>query len=621
MSVLGIAALGANGQQPSSWTTLSIPNGVQAGRIHQVGKLVIYEKNKRVHVFSSFTRTWQTHVHPSGTQLRYANDWLLIQSGQSFTAFSAMRGTFETITLSSRAVVVNPAAQRNDSILLVQDGGTLHSFSAFGGQWLQTSVATSAVIAVQRNVAVVAEDTQLFGLSAFGTNWVQQKISAQMTTVLADGTVGIAQNDSTIWGFSAQRQGWTNNAALTPGTQPLYTGDVAVWTDANEVLGFSGLRGEFASLSAAGPAQVVVDQQLAVATIGTGTAFFSAPRASWYVFMTSTQPTVSTSAATALLVENNWVHGYSALLGTVTTRFVVASQHDVNWSVAAVISQWTDIPYLFSAFTGQWRAAPVSPRRLAPMTAFNSILVETKTGYSAFSARTGRLVPLAVATSSTSSGSSSTSTAHVDRNSAVIAVETKKDLHVFDARRDVWISEPLSGSGPLSVAIWRTSMIARQGRRCWGFGPQVGEIDRFDLPEPAVNTLASSEVVSVATARYLAAYSPVPDLTTLAQFPEFRRMFADGSVLELQLRSAPGAAAAVLLGVPMATGAPLPYGTFFLSPISMAVLWGGTVPSSGTQVLRLPMPAGLRGLGVAFQAGLLPPGGVYLSRMSTLCVL
>ena len=73
--------------------------------------------------------------------------------------------------------------------------------------------------------------------------------------------------------------------------------------------------------------------------------------------------------------------------------------------------------------------------------------------------------------------------------------------------------------------------------------------------------------------------------------------------------------------MPMATGITLPYGTFYLFPGNMGALWGGTMPASGTQVLRLPMPAGLRGLGIAFQAGMLPNGGVYLSRLSTICLL
>ena len=618
--ILGVAVSAADGQRPASWAALSVPSGVQAGSIRQIGKLVIYEHNKKLHVYSAFTRSWHLTSYPSGSQLRYANDWLLIQTGQNFTAFSSMHGVFQRIYLSSRAYVVNPAAQRNDSMVLVQDGDQLHSFSGFTGQWLQQSVDGNAVVAVQRHVAVVAEDDEVMGLSAFGSRWVKASTSGPMTTVLADGTVGIAQNNTEIWGFSAQRQNWTTTRALAGSPTPTYRGDVAVWMDSQTLLGFSGLQGAFASMTSTGMPTIVVDQQLAVASLGAGTALFSAPLAAWKVWFTASTPTVATSSATAILVESSFVHAYSALLGTVSTKLVSSSQHDVNWTVASVVSRWTDIPYLYSAYTGQWRAGPVSPRRTAPMTAINSALLETKVGYSAFSARTGAFVPCLVATTSTTSASSATSTPHVDRNSGILAVQEKREVHVFDARRDVWVSQSLPNAGAVSLAIWRTSMLFRQGRRCWGYGSQVGEIDSTMLPESAVASKVSSESVSVSTARHLVAYSPVPDLLPLAQFPEFRRMFADGTVMELQLRGEPGAAAAVLLGFRMATPVTLPYGAFYLFPGSMGALWGGTVPTDGTQVLRIPMPGGLRGLDVSFQAGLIPAAGVYLSRMSTVCV-
>jgi hypothetical protein len=333
----------------------------------------------------------------------------------------------------------------------------------------------------------------------------------------------------------------------------------------------------------------------------------------WSTFSTASPASLETNAAIGLLVEANAVHAYSAITGAFATLPIATLASEANWSVAAVVEAGTGVPYLFSGVTGQWSAGPVSPLGMYPMSAFGAVLLQTSTGFAAFSGRTGRLVALAEAQSAA---------AHVNSQSGLLVVEGAQNVHVFDPRRDVWLSAPLPGGAPVLISIWRTSLAVRQGRRCFGFGTQVSHIDAFDLPEDEVNTQSSSESVSIATASNLVAYSPVPDLLPLAQFPEFRRMFADGTTLELQLRGEVGAAAAILVGrsLPSAFALP-PLGFFFLDPGTMSVLWTGAIPFPGTAVVRLPLPVGLHGLNAAFQAGLLPPsGGAYLSRMGGLYI-
>lgn len=598
-------------QQPSSWAALSLPNGANPSAVQELGKLVAYVDSGTLHVFSAFTRQWHSHPFTPTSQLRHANDWVMIHDATRYTAFSSMRGTFETITVSPNAVVVNAPSQRNDSILLVRDGATLHSFSGFSGQWAQKPVSTAASIAVQRHVAVVADGTSLLAMSAYGTAWIPQTTAAPMTQLFADGTVGLAQNSTTIWGFSAQKQTWRSAANPGSGVLPQRDDDVAVWVGPTRLLGFSGLLGEFGSQPVGAAVQVTVDQCLAVATVGNAVAFFSAITAQWTVYGTLSTPTLTTGAVTALLAEMNAVHAYSALTGAVSTLVVSPAQTEINWTAAAVVEFGTNVPYLFSAFTGRWTVAPISPLGALPAMAFNGALLQTSWGFSAFSARTGAIVPLLEAQNATS---------HVDPQSGILAVEGASALHVFDPRRGTWISEALQGTGPVNVGIWRTTLIVREDRRCIGYGSQTGEIEVYDLPEAEINTRVSSESGSVVTANYLVAYSPLPDLLPLSQFPEFRRVFADGSTLQLQLRGEPAAPAAILVGWPLASGLVLPLGTFFLDPASMGVLWSGSIPFAGTAVVEVPMPAGLHGLRVGFQAGVLPLGGAYVSRMSTLFV-
>ncbi len=607
------ACLGA--QRPASWNALNVPAGVDPYAVMQLGKLVTYREGGNVHVYSAFSRKWKTRAISGSASLRNANDWLLIREGNTFTAFSSMRGTFQSITLSSSAYVVNPVSQRNDSILLVADGTDLWAFSGLQGSWVRRPISFSASLSVQRHVAIIADGRTLAGMSAFAGTWITRVTLLPVSQVYTDGTVGIAYNDSSVYGFSAQRGTWQETSAPAPGAAFAGKADVAVWADGSQLLGFSGLRGNFSTYATSTPVSLFVDQQVAVASGSRRQFFFSAATGQWTVFTTQQFPIIRTAAATVLIQSSGSVHAYSALSGRVASIPVRASSTDVNWGLATAIDQWTGAVWLYSAFTGTWQRPPPGPPFTLPRLAFQAALVDTDNGYAAFSGRTGRFVPVVVGGGAVP---------HVDPNSGVVAIEDSQSLHIFEPRRDLWLQQPLQPSlGPLQVQIWRTSLIATQGMRAYGYGSQTGEIEAFNLPQPVTGIRASSESISLLTQDNLVAFSSVPDLNTHWQFPEFRRMYVADSPAELQMHGPTGSIGVILVGLPGPATAYLPAGPLVLSPAPVAQLWFGSVLPAERAIARFRVPdlPGFNDVTFGFQGVILDPASqLWLTRMCTLYI-
>ena len=608
--LVGLAQPGAvPAQRPSAFAALPLQAPFDPFRLDQLGKLVFYvESSTELSVFSAFTRQWHARTIASGAALRNANDWLLVQEGAALTAFSSLRGTFEPLGVAG-AVVLNPTSQRNDSILLVRAGANLHAFSGLQGSWVAAAVSSGAMVAVQRHVAVAAEPTTLFGFSALTGDWVATPIPAPVDEIRADGTVGLAWNDTTLWAFSAQRGTWTSTAMLE-GAQFDMDGDVAVFADGQDALGYSGVRGEFVRIPAPAATALTVDQQLAIASDGNTHYAFSAAHAQWTPVL-APGASIQTSAAAAAMVTDEEIHAYSALRDSSAALASEGAFVDVNWTLVAVTDANAGTRHLYSAFTGEWHEAPAGPL-VAPRTAFQAALVDTTAGGAAFNARTGRFHEIAVPAGSG---------IHVDGQSSIVAVSTGDELLVFEPRRDTWLRAPRTGSGVLRVRIWRTSLLAYDDEEAFGYGSQAGEIEAIALPAPVAETRSSSESASLVAGSTLYGFGAVPELAGLWQFPEFRRMYAPGSTLQLQVRAPVGDGAVVVVGLPASNAVMLSIGDFVLAPSSWAVLWSGVANPDGRVVVQIPLPdsPALRGFDLGFQAAVVPAGGAaWLTGLSTL---
>ena len=609
-AVLAISSLPA--QRPVAWVEAKVPNGVLTANFSQLGKLVVYRQQTNISVFSAFRRDWKSLSITQNATTRQTNGWLLVQDGGRWTAYSGFRGRFETIQVGASATVLNPVSNRNDSILLVLDGNDLYAFSAFTGTWVKRRVSPGARFAVQRQTAVAVDGTTVLGMSASTGKWVSSSISGQVLAVDAETSTASVETATTIYAFSSPKRSWTSVARPnSPKRSAL--GDVVVWASGATTLAFSGLRAKFAT-AATGPAtKVTVDRELAVVESSRGMYFYSAAHGTWTRLVPGSNSLLRTAGAMALVTDDNATHAYSALRAAISTQSIVAANADVTTCVAAVVPKSGRLR-LYSAITGAWQLAPSGTANIVPALARQAALVKSGSTWSAFSARSGRFVPRQVSASAQE---------FVDSKSSLVAIVEADKLHVFDPRRETWLD--VATKSRVKIRLWRTTLVAHDDNRAFGYGSQAGEIESIALPGSVTSINASSECARISTAKSILAYSAVPDLTSMAQFPEFRRIATYGAAHGMQLRGEARAAVVLAMAGTAKNAIRIPvWGTLFLSPQSLIALPApAPVSSEGRLVLTVPVPdsAGLRGVELFFQALVVPPSGtVYLTRLCNVMI-
>jgi hypothetical protein len=614
LAAVGLLAGPAPAQRPSSWVLAPAP-AVPANAVQHLGKILWFVEGGNLHAFSAATRRWQSFpVGPNAT-IRSTNDWLLVSDGPIVAAMSSARGLFDVLPVSPQAFVVNPSNARNDGIALVLDGQTLWTFSGFVGRWTSRTLALTAQVAVQRNVALVTEGAQVFAQSALFGAWMPLTATFPISAVGAGDTAGWATDGLEAFGFSAIRNEW-DRAALPAGAapQPQVTRDVAVWPGSSALLAFSGVRGAFDLVGIPVPVPVTLADHLAHAASPSGTThwLFSAAEARWTTVTTNQPAAAQLAEATALLVEPGLVHGYSALNSSVAPLTVTNPQFALNAAVAAVVDGQGRQLDLFSAITGSWARAPAAALVNLPPLSRNGALLRDVAGTTAwaFSARSGRFVARALGASPQ---------LQVDGGSALLAVEDDGHLAVFEPRREVWLDAPITAADrPLALRIWRTTLVACTSTEALGFSPMHGTIERIALPGSLIEPRASSEVGAAITAAGVLAFSAVSDLRTESQFPEFRRMFGRGSRVDLEATGSAGALVGAVGGFARGPATAVPgLGELVLDPQGLIPVTALTLDADGVATLRLPVPdlAALAGIELAFQAVLVPNGGTpYLSR-------
>ncbi|MCB9888805.1 MAG: hypothetical protein H6836_04450 [Planctomycetes bacterium] len=601
-------------QAPGAWSSLVVPRGVNPSGISQRGKVIAYQDGSRVYAWSSATRSFASVPASTSATLSYANDIVLVQDGGRFAAFASYSGEFATVNLSSSASVLNSPANRNDSIVLVLDGTDLWAFSGFAGQWIKKTIAPSAHVAVQRHVAVVGNGNEVLAMSAFRSRWIAQPLQGPLTRVGADGTVGIAEAGGQVHGFSALRESWHAMAAPSANATLHLDDDLAIWSDAVQVLAFSGLRGSFATAVIGAPSQVSTGDQVALAVSGNDHWLLAAPTGTWTRVSLATAPRAVLEASLIVLQDASTVHCFGAVAGTVATWRGASTRLATSPTVAEVRDA-SGGGALFSALTGTWTALPASLTG-NDVVALGSTgaLVPVPGGHAAFSARTGSYHTLPT---------TPTSRAFVEAQSAIMAVVDTRSLHVFDARRAAWTTAPVSDGSTLAVRFWRTALVAIDGSRALGFGSMHGRIDTVPLGGPMVEFAANSESARVTTATSLFAYSTTPLLSTPWQFPEFRRTFVGGAMLDLHLAGVRAQGIAFL-----AAGVTTPFelpglGTLYLDPRLLSNATLSLDARSGTSGIAVAVPdhPALRGIEVFAQALVLPiTGAPFVSELASVRV-
>jgi hypothetical protein len=305
------------------------------------------------------------------------------------------------------------------------------------------------------------------------------------------------------------------------------------------------------------------------------------------------------------------VRAFSTLRHAVTALPGGYTNVAVNTTLATAAETATGRLWFFSSFTGQWVPVPadVTTTGNAEL-AWNGGLVATTTGYRAFNARSGRFVPLAT---------TGTAITHVDQNSSIIAVEEGSRFSVFEPRREAWLPAPRAGPGFLNVRIWRTAVLAVDGQDAYGFASLGGTLEAVAIQGAIVDVNANSESLRIATANSLWAFGGTSELTTYAQFPEFRRLWQHGSPLDVTLADAPGGVAALGLALGVVAPIHLPFGELLLDPNLLLAVPMPALDADGRAQLRIPLPddPSLAGHEAFLQALVVPPARApFLTRLA-----
>jgi hypothetical protein len=588
----------------------------QPSAVRQLGKTCAYLQGTTLHAFSAFTKSWTALTNVgAAAQLDAFNDIAWAWESTRFSAFSSYRGRFESIAIGPGAQLLNPPNQRNDSILAVRDGAVLWIFSAFTGEWTSRALQTSTpLVGVQRHTLVLADGPVFAGFGAFRGRWVDLATSDSAVAAQANGSWGMLEGTQQLYGFSAERESWSTHPLLSGPTQSFAGEDLVLYSAPGQALAYSGLTGAFRSTQVPTTAMLRADALIGTVRDGVDLHLYSAVLGTW---RHETLPTSATAVQVMPQVviwhepTTQQLCAYSPFLGTVSMAPERTSIFQANQACAFAMADLQAKPSFYSALAGEWFPAPSDVKVEQPSLTWCGSLVRTARGYAAFSGRSGRFVILPAGP---------TAQPRYDVNSSVIAVEEDHALHVFDARLERWVSVAKQSAAPLSIAIWRTSLVAIDGTVAHGFGSLSGELETIALPAAPAHFAANSESARVAAGSSLFAFGATPDLSTLHQFPEFRRVFPLGGTLEVNLAAESGALALLAIGRARAQSQNLfGYGAWWVELLG-AQLFPLAVPAGehrAQQRFGVPADPALRGLEPALQAWVLPPSSAFYATRPT----
>ncbi|HEX6810626.1 MAG TPA: hypothetical protein VF384_03280 [Planctomycetota bacterium] len=601
----------AGAQAPAPWSSLTVPGGVVAQSIGNLGKLVTYHDNGTLNVWSAVTRRWYSMSASSSATMRVYNDLLFVQDGSTWTAFSSWFGRFAPIVVSPAATVVNFASSANDSAVLVVDNGQLHAFSAFVGVWTQRPFPATATASVQRHVALFADGAGVLGgYDAYTGQWLDLAVSAQVTSLSTDGTAGLATGGGLAFGFSASERTW-RTSVLPDGATLVRGDDFGVWYSAARTLGYSALRSAFAwaphgaTLSVHGPdtSYALLETPLGLVAFSAFTATFSHP-------LVPTGAVVTSAGSVALLGDAAGLHAYSAVLGSTALR-----PNSTGAGVANLVGWTRDIghgrPSFFSALTGAWHEAPATALAVDPTLTTTCACALTNAGCVAFSGRTGSFAPL----------NDPTVLPNGNTSSAPLIAVGASQLYAFDARVEHWRGIARAAAGPVQLLIWRTSVAAIDGNTAFAFGAQSGSWSSQPLPGPMQGFRANSESVRLHTANEVFAWSAMSESAWLGQYPEFRRVQTFTTPLRAWLLVPPGGFGVAVLAPVAPAPITLPsLGDLWLQPAALTLQAVPPSPAGEGVMITWPaviMPAKL-GVELGMQALMLPAvGQPWLTDLAT----
>lgn len=244
----GLSALGGG------W--VRYPGRVAVGTAAADGLAGVFETASAVYGFSASLLTWARDTAPAGTNRAVRGDVALWSGGTEALAFSGLRGTF------ARAPT-GPAAPTQDRQLAVVPAGTrTWLYSAVTGRWSALSTGTPPTVGTDATVALLDEGSTLHAFSAITGSLAP--MPGAMSSALSRAVAVATDASGEVHSFSAITGRWHTAPPGTPAALPLLAAQGALITLPGRVLAFDLRRGSFAGVPTQGTVTQHVDSRSAV---------------------------------------------------------------------------------------------------------------------------------------------------------------------------------------------------------------------------------------------------------------------------------------------------------------------------------------------------------------------
>jgi len=592
----------------NNWTTIPLPADIQ-GTPNVIGTSITFQTTNDMFLWSGVSKRWTQVPIVSGiTFFEQYNDYVVFQDGNLIHAWSTREDVVQTLTVSPSAVIKSGPVT-SSWVTIVVDGTSAWGFSAFRGGWTPLALSQpNPQLFASRITALIDDGNTLHAFSAFHGTFVSVIADASAAPLIG-GEIGAACSPGIFRGYSPHQNTWT--VTPVPGlTDVTAKNGFAYAVLANDVFAYSSYTGNAAAhtassaISSLGSADDVLgfSDGNAIVCYGAGTGAFTsrnAPGAS-----------LQFGLHFAIVTEPSSITPFSGLLGafgpSLPGSFTVATHDVVAYALGA-----TQL-YGYSAMENDWVPAPSAAFAIPPVMVKGSLVVPYAGSYSAMSARSSQFIDLPVAL--TGAYIAPTTGA----NFIAFHDATGASLSIFDSRLDRFA--PLQGVGPLDVKTSRHTAIARDTQFAYGFGQPSGRWDAVALTSPVQVHDVASEAGYVMTDTELHTYSSLGSLSYEGRFPEFTRILPLGNTLWLHQSGPPGSAIVMMIGLqPAWLPVSLQSGHLFIDPtVLLTFPLATTIPANGLLHLPISIPQDpvLSGLGPHLQNAVFPPTGPYFLSTS-----
>lgn len=354
--MVGVATDGARTVAVSSHFGTPVELGVGATAVDAVGYCGAARDANNWHVFSAHRNRWHSIPATAAAALVKPPSragYVIIEEPGSSIWYSALTDTQAILSPSPSATRTLQA-----NVGAVQDGNTLFGYSCATGTFATTTTTSGwQTVTVQQETIGAADGADVLALGVLGGNWVRlagaQLSGVDFGTVLAQeqasgnyhafscmtdnwsaapvGTYSgfyttyngaiLIEPSGTMQGFSANRGTWT--AQVAPPADTYFRSKAAFCARSGTRLdAFNGRDGTWATLNAAGPANVTVFDFAVMADDGQNVHCFLCYNETW-----SSQAVVSTQRQ----LRDECAYAYDG-----TTVF--------TWSGSPQVTEWANMP-------------------------------------------------------------------------------------------------------------------------------------------------------------------------------------------------------------------------------------------------------------------------------------